>query len=323
VLGARRMPDGVPPVLIVDAYDRLDRSLLPWEDMPVLGDLRRMDHLSRLNPFDGAARHGRALIGTEWFFDAIDDDVLAEVDLSEYRAVVWIAGEESTTDESFSDAQQAIIQTYWEGGGTLVVSGAEILWDLDYLGSESDRAFAATVLGVGMAEDDAGVHSAMGIDLLDGLPLDFAESAGSPYPVEYPDVLTPADGRTVIADYGSGMPAGALGEGVAHFGFPLETIGDDGVRGQLLDAVLWELVPDWDAPEVDPGDTGDTGEPGEDTDPPDDDTGTDGLGPPSDGPGDKVDLDKGGCACTQADPPGSLLAVFGGLLALVGIRRRD
>jgi len=325
VLGARRMPAGVPPVLIVDGFDRLDRALLPWEDVPVLGNLRRMTHLSRLNPYDGAARHGRVLADTDWFFDTADDNQLNEVDLGAYRTIVWVGGEESTLDESLDDAQQALLWSYWEGGGTLVVSGSEILWDLDYLGSDGDRDFASSVLGAGMASDDAGVTSAIGLDLLDGLVLDFDEAAGSPYPVEYPDVLS--TDRTVIAEYAAGQPAAAMGEGVAHFGFPIETIGDEEVRGQVLDAVLWALVPDWEAPDTDPGDDGGDGGDGGDDDGGGDgglpDTGTDELDSSGNGPGERLDFDKEGCACSQAVDGRSTHVALLGLLPLIVFRRRE
>ena len=51
-------------------------------------------------------------------------------------------------------------------GGAVWASGAEIFWDLDYLGSATDQAFAADVLGAGMASDQAGSTDVNGLDLL-------------------------------------------------------------------------------------------------------------------------------------------------------------
>jgi len=323
VVGARRMPGSeVPPVLVVAAFDRLDSGQLVWEDVPVLGDLRRMTDVKRLNPFDIVARQGRAIRDAGWYFDATSDDRLDDIDLSTYRAVIWAAGEESSYDDAVSPDQQVALRAYWEAGGTLWVSGSEVLWDLDYLGDATDQAFVSEVLGVTMASDDAGVESAVGTDILDGLVLDFAEADGAPYPNEYPDVL--ASERTVIAEYGAGSTAAVLGDGVAHFGFPVECIGDEDTRTEVAARVLDALVPDWEAPDLEP-EPGDTGEP-DDSGTPDD---TDTPGTPDDtaalsdaaGPGDAEDLDKlGGCACSSASAGGSALAWLA--LAGIGLVRR-
>ncbi len=58
-----------------------------------------------------------------------------------YAAMIYILGEESTADETFSNSEQDIIEDYLKLGGKLFVSGAEIAWDLDYKGTTSDKAF--------------------------------------------------------------------------------------------------------------------------------------------------------------------------------------
>lgn len=325
VMGGMVSPDDAPPVLVVGAYDRYQITQLVREDVPVLGELRRF-HPRRLNPFDGVAAHGRALEATRWPFDSIADENLDWIDLSEYRSVVWMAGEESSTDESVSDEQQDLLAGFVEAGGTLILSGSEVLWDLDALGSDSDRAFALEVLGAVMEADDAGSTTVDGEGLLEGIVLDFGEDAGAPYPNEFPDV--PASERTVIARYGSGDPAGVLGQGVAFFGFPLDCVGDEAARADALDALLQELVPDWTWPESggtdtgsatggDEGADGDGSSSGDDGATADDDAaGRGGAG----APGTTESLDKGGCA-TAAAPVGLVGALWG--LVAVGRRRRD
>lgn len=300
VMGARLSMDAMPPVLVVGAYDRYQITQLPWEDVPVLGNLRRF-HPRRLNPFDGVAAHGRAIAGAGWYFDAVADERLPELDLSRYRTIVWMAGEESSADEAFSTDQQALIRSWLEDGGTLVVSGSEVLWDLDALGSEADQAFAFEVLGATMAADDSGTSEVDGEDILAGLVLDFGEADGAAYPAEYPDV--PASDGTVIARYAGGEPAAVLSSAVAFFGFPFENIGDEGARIDTMAALLPALVPDWTAPEI-PGDTGtpDSGGGGDGGDGGDGglSTGPDGIRGPGK-PGDAVDADKlGGCGCASA-----------------------
>ncbi len=323
VMGAALSPDDLPPVLVVGAYDRFQITQLVREDVPVLGELQRF-HPRRLNPFDGVAAHGRALHAAGWPFDAVADERLPELELDRYRAIVWMAGEESTTDEAVSDEQQALLADYLAGGGTLVLSGSEVLWDLDALGSATDQAFAAEVLGATMAADDAGTTGAVGVDILDGIALDFGEADGAPYPNEYPDVL--ASAHTPIATYDTGGTAAVISDQVALFGFPLDCVGDEDERSAALGAVLAALVPDWTpvVPDPDTGDTGtgttDGGGAGTDGDP---DSGTApdraaGGGPGA--PGTAVDPEKAGCASAPGRAWG--LWLLGALALLPTLRRR-
>jgi hypothetical protein len=156
---------------------------------------------------------------------------------------------ESTADESFSTPQQDKLRGFVAGGGALFVSGAEVLWDLDYRGGDADRAFADEVLGAALAEDDAGTTVAVGVGVLEGLDLAFGEVDGAPYPVEHPDVL--ATEQEILAAYAGGSPAAALAGSVALFGFPFECIGDEATRSEVASRLLPLLVPDYEpsAPE--------------------------------------------------------------------------
>ena len=261
VVGARRSGGTQAGVLVVAAFDRLETSLLPWEEVGgAWGSVRRME-LPRVNPYDIVAAHGRAIDAMGWSFDSISDERLTEMELSNYDVIVWAAGEESTWDETFSASQQTQIKTYLQLGGALLASGAEILWDLDSQGSDGDRAFANDVLGVGFGADDAGTSAVSGVGALADLDLGFAEADGGAYPVEYPDVLTSE--ADVIAQYEGGAVAAVLGESVALFGFPLETIASEASRLEVFSRVLPLLAPDHE----EPVDTGyqDTGAPTEDT----------------------------------------------------------
>jgi len=297
VVGGLRSGDGTAVVLVVSAFDRLDTGLLGWDELPYgLGDVRRMD-LRAVNPYDTSVATGEAIAALGWPFETISDERLADLDLTPYRLIVWVAGEESTEDESFSDAQQGIVRAWVEGGGALWVTGAEILWDLDYRGDESDRAFADEVLGALMASDDSQTTVVSGEGLLAGVgPLDFGLEVGAPYPVEWPDVLD--SDREVIARYAGGDVAAVLGGGVALFGYPFECIGDPSSRHEVAAALLPALVPDYEPPEIPEVDTGDPDQL---------------LG--------RVPLSgMGGCGCGGVPGGAGWVALIGGLLAL-GRRR--
>jgi len=310
VLGARRSPDGWAPVLIVSAFDRLEVSSLLWEDIGgSLGDVARMD-LLRINSFDTTVAHGQAVADAGWFFDSIADERLDEIELDDYPLILWIAGEESTTDETFTRAQQDRLRSYVEAGGALWASGSEILWDLDHRGDANDQAFAAEVLGATMAADDADTWQVDGEGLLEGLALDFGEDDGAPYPAEYPDVLE-GSGETLASYPGVGSAA-QLRDLVVLFGFPFECIGDPDTRTAVAARLLPVLVPDYDLPEP------------EDTDWPDDTDSPQDSAAPGDFPGKlgRERLEVSGCGCSGAGRIAGLwLLVM--LAALAGSRRRQ
>lgn len=315
VVGARRSPDGVAPILVVDAFDRQDAGLLERVAIPTIGTVDRMD-LLRMNRGDAAVAHGRAIADAGWPFDTVADEVLVDLDLAPYALVVWATGQESTVNESFSDDQQDLLRSYVDGGGALWASGSEILWDLDTQGTTADRAFATEILGATLENDASTTELVEAEGLLAGVgPLDFGVDVGAPYPVGYPDVLL--SDRPVIARYGDGGIAAVLGDGVALFGFPFECIGDPVSRADAAAALIAALLPDLEPPTgtSTPGDTGTTAT----TTPPDTEPTT-----PS-GPDDlpriveaREETGRTGCGC-QSGPSGGAGLV---LLAMVAIRRR-
>lgn len=304
VVGATRSHDGRAGVLIVGAFDRFDSGQLDWDTLPGVGVTRKLTW-DRINPADVVATHGRAVAALGWPFDGVADEALP-ADLSSYAVVIWATGEESTADESFSTAQQAALRAYVDGGGALWATGAEILWDLDAKGSSADRAFATEVLGATMASDAAETTSVTGAGVLAGLDLSFGVDDGAPYPVEWPDVL--GTSRAVIATYAGGGAAGALGDGVALFGFPFETIGDEAVQIEVTKRLLPALAPDYTPPEP----VVDT-----DTDVPDTDTVVGDLD--GHGPFGRSSLAGFGCGCDGAGAGGAWAA---GVVGLLILRRR-
>ena len=192
-----------------------------------------------------AAAVGQAITGKG--FDTIDNDaVLAgEVMLSGYRAVIWLLGEESTVEETFSTAEQGLVANYLNQGGRLFVSGAEIGWDLSAKGSSADVAFYNGYLHASYAGDDAGQYTAWGVGggLFDGVAgIDFSPGIMN---VEYPDYVTPYGGASMAAYYGgSGSTtygAGLVYDGgyqLVHLGFPFEAIGSLETRTAMMDRIL-------------------------------------------------------------------------------------
>ncbi|MFK7931181.1 MAG: N-acetylmuramoyl-L-alanine amidase, partial [Myxococcota bacterium] len=73
VVGAVRSPNGVPAVLIVDAFDRFDAGQMRWEEVQwSIGRVRRMEAW-RINNHDIIARHGDAVRRAGWPYDSVSD----------------------------------------------------------------------------------------------------------------------------------------------------------------------------------------------------------------------------------------------------------
>ncbi|MFY9343126.1 MAG: N-acetylmuramoyl-L-alanine amidase [Planctomycetota bacterium] len=232
---------GQAQVLLVQGFDRLDRY--------VKGPENTRDYL-RL--FGGALRQNANFsLG----FDAASNEAvqLLRVSLPAYQAVVWSLGEESTADESFNAVEQVLVSGYLNGGGSLLVSGAEVGWDLDAQGSAADRAFYRNALGATYVADDAAIYTLqVGIagTVSAGLAAgSFDNGSNGTYDVNYPDVLAPTTAQsTVCLRYGNGLVAGvqkldpATGARVVTFGLPIETITNAAVRAQLVQQSLLFLL---------------------------------------------------------------------------------
>ncbi|MHC4393463.1 MAG: hypothetical protein ACYS22_19385 [Planctomycetota bacterium] len=182
-------------------------------------------------------------------FDSCANEAVisGRVDLRRYSAVLWMCGEEATTDEPFSRSEQQIVNAYLQGGGNLLVSGAEIGWDLDRdpQGDPSDIRFFRETLKAAYAGDDAGTYVATPAPsgLFTGLSLDLGFYTPGEMTVSFPDQLTPRGGATACLNYVGGQ-AGVAGiryrgaYGLVHLGFPFESIDNRPDREAVMERVL-------------------------------------------------------------------------------------
>ena len=227
--------------LLVQGFDRLDRNVKGPENTRnytrLVGDALRRDVAFSLG-FDAASN------------EAVQ---LGRVLLAPYQAVVWSLGEESTADETFSSLEQSLVTTYLNAGGSLLVHGAEVGWDLDAQGSVSDRNFFRNVLGATYVADDAATYTlqaGLAGTVSAGAPASsFDNGTFGTYDVNFADVLTVTNGNSsVCLRYGNGLAAGVqkldpgTGARVITFGLPLETITSPTVRAQLLQQAMRYLL---------------------------------------------------------------------------------
>jgi uncharacterized lipoprotein YddW (UPF0748 family) len=270
VVAVRTPANGEPvALLVVDGFDRLDQTaLIPQSEAAFGGTARRM-YLERMNRYDYAVEHGQALDACALAFDGAMNEAVEAGDLvlGRYAAVDWFVGEDSGADTAvdsaaLSDVERALLASYLDGGGGLLISGSEIGYDLVEQGR--DPSFYHDYLRASYQGDDAGTYQFAGLSgsLFEGLAGRFDDSTGGTYDVAYPDRLGGTAGSTVVLEYagGSGGGAGvvhagdgrvddgrATGSRIVHIGFPLETVTDPATRAALIcraaEFVLPEEVP--------------------------------------------------------------------------------
>ena len=248
VVGAAVAPSGEATALVVGGFDRLDGGLLLPEDLSAfsLATVDRM-WLHRMNDGGYARRHGLAIAEAGFSFDGATDDAveLAALTLDAYQAVDWFTGEDSVGDEPLSALARDAITDYLEGGGRLLVSGAELGWALDEFGTPDEQAFFYEQLRARYLLDDAETYdvAAQGA-LFEGLEPSFYDP--TVYDPRYPDVLEPEGDAQIVLAYqgGSGVGAGlAFGidqpgaRGVV-LGFPFETVADADTRTEMMIRIL-------------------------------------------------------------------------------------
>ncbi len=264
VVGVSTGCAGAAPALIVHGFYRHDEGLAPRSELSAygLGTLIRLlpDQMNRL---DAVGPHGSMIAAAGIAFDSAEATALDAGDLAlgSYRLVDWVLGEESTADETLSSAEQQRLTAWMSEGKVLIISGAELGWDLVARGTPEDQLFMAS-LGATYVADDAETYTLI---IPGGGQLQLDDGTRGMFDVNTPDVLEPLAGGSVILRYGGvGTRAAGVrrtdpvsGTDVLTFGVPLEAVGpdaarDDFVAGLLASADL-ERVPASGCTGVEPG----------------------------------------------------------------------
>ncbi len=229
-----RLNSSPDKTLIVDGFDRTEAS----------GSYHGPSH-----PF--AMTHGSSVPGD---FETCANEALLDSSflLPGYARVIWVLGDESTNDETFSAQEQGLVRTYLHQGGRLLVSGSEIGYDLDRSSgpTQADRDFLHDFLKAGYLSDDANEYTVIGngTSVFSGMNFRYGVvGEGSPYEEDWPDVLVTWGGSQSILLYnlsGTGGTAGVGYQGifsggstpgaVVTLGFPIETVVSAAQRDSLM-----------------------------------------------------------------------------------------
>ncbi|HAC92399.1 MAG TPA: hypothetical protein DCF63_17480, partial [Planctomycetaceae bacterium] len=252
------LPAGPAQLLIVSGFDRIDRAQnfqqsyafggggvtdRVWSRFGNSRDYSVQVHTAVADARPGMTVHSASN-------EAVES---GQVNLQNYRSVIWVLGNESVANKTFSATEQTQVTNFVQAGGNLFVSGSEIAYDLD--SQNNGRSFVRNVLGATYVADNAATNTFNSVagGIFAGLgPYTF--SSGSQfsglldqvYRVASPDVLTGSSGGSSTMQYvgGAGGTAatqktGGGGSGnVIVMGTPFESLTGRTNRAQLMQRVL-------------------------------------------------------------------------------------
>ncbi len=244
-LGARVRYANENRVLVVNGFDRLNSGQLISMNMPDIGGFVDRMFLRQMNAFNYTIQHGDAINEAGVGFDSIANELIEDnsfsLNANDYQVVLWILGEESSLGSTLTAAEQNQLTSYLNAGGKLFISGAEIAWDLDNLGSSADKNFYHNVLMTQYTADDANTYQASGqvaSPFATLGTLNFDDGSHGTYQVEFPDVIAPLNSAATCLQYlGAQSACTYVDTGtyqVIHLGFPFETIYPKSKRNDLM-----------------------------------------------------------------------------------------
>lgn len=230
--GIRMRPDN-KRILFVDGFNRTNGGWQSSFNSFIISYVETF-------PFSFESTHNTGIVNNKF-------------NLNDYELVIWMLGDESTVDETFSAVEQEKIKSYLENGGKLFVSGADIAFDLEGStnATSTDTEFLNNYLKTKFLSDNSNIKVVTGKDstLFEGLNFSYGiSSLGAPYNVSSPDVIDSINGSKVILNYTSEVGAGVAYTGtfgsstnvgqVVVFGFPFETISTKAFRQNVMNSVM-------------------------------------------------------------------------------------
>jgi hypothetical protein len=224
------------------------------------------DRATAGNTYDYVKYHAPELVAVGASVSSCANDAVVDglFNLSGYQFVDYILGDESTVNETFSTAEQALVSAYLKGGGKLLASGAEIAWDIDYKGSTTDKDFCYNFLKMQYVADApngvaGSVYQANGLvePFISYGPIMYDNGTHGTINVQYPDVVKAINGSTGPVGYNTVLPttgvaavvfkgtfpSGTQEGGVFVIGFPLESVYDPIIRKKFMADIVRTFFP--------------------------------------------------------------------------------
>jgi len=164
------------------------------------------------NTFDFIRFYGKPLIERGYSFSSASNEAVYKelIDLKEYELVIWMLLDESTTDDTFNPLEQELVAEYLESGGKLLVTGAEVGWDLVEKGNSTDLEFYQTYLKANYISDapnenQSGTYytaNSVAGEIFDDLgDINFDNGNHGTIDVDWPDAINAIEGAVNILNY--------------------------------------------------------------------------------------------------------------------------
>jgi hypothetical protein len=256
----------------IAAYNNYDTTA--WSEVLAVTPSSFNEHVLIVNGFDRTStgntlnfirQHGVSVFNSDYLFSSATNDAITNgfVDLNDFLITDWILGDESTADETFSTAEQAIVASYLDQEGKLFASGSEIAWDLDNKGATSDKNFYHNYLKASYVNDapngqSSTYYSATSVvtQFFSSLiNFSFDNGTHGTINVKYPDVISELNGSsncfyyTTLPTNYSGVcftgifPNGSDTGKIVNMGIPFETVYPDSSRNKLMGKILEYFEP--------------------------------------------------------------------------------
>jgi len=228
-------------------YSTYDFSIAAGEYVLLVQDDGSANHLSFFtSAITGAGRayvhHDNGAQGTP---------TLGELQAA--QAVVWYTGQEY--DNTFTPAEQAVVSAYLDGGGSLLVTGQDIGYDLAGEGRPADRDFYADYLHAVFVADDSGDNTLAGVagdPIGSGLSLNLASSIGA-MNSDYPSIISAGPGASYVFRYSPavyGAVRYSTGQRLVYFAFNLEAAAPSEQTATMTAVLNWLITGDQTPPTV-------------------------------------------------------------------------
>ncbi|NPC46764.1 N-acetylmuramoyl-L-alanine amidase [Corallococcus sp. AB032C] len=238
------------PVLLVNAYERLDRTVACGEELETPYDLEAplRVYLEAMNDGSYLRQHGAAFAQSAVAFDSATGNAVAAglVSPAGYRLVDWSTGRGGVGGAGLTRTEQDALRAFVTGGGHLMLSGGRTVSTLA-AGTADDKLFLTDILRASIAAGApvARVQGSAGGLLADLAATPLADGTLGAYPVGVTDVLAPTGGGADVLRYtGTSLGAGVLSAGTAPagqvlvLGFPFEGLASNRERSRLVGAFL-------------------------------------------------------------------------------------
>jgi len=259
---------GEKQVLIVNGFDRFDRTQ-NFRYAYAFGSDSLVDRVwpRYNNSFDYVVQYHTAIhgasAGTHVASTSNEAVISGAVNLSDYKTVIWILGNETTDTRTLDATEQTKLSQFIAAGGNLLISGSEIAWDLDQ--QNNGRTFYENTLKGTYVANAAGTYTTTAVSggIFAGMS-NIVFSSGSPstganayssrdtqlYNVNSADVIAPQAGAVAALNYNNGSGAAAIqaagtgGAGsIVMLAFPFETINSAALRQTAMGRILEFFAP--------------------------------------------------------------------------------